>query len=81
MNNDMKLIRCGDHKLAPWSIVCVHLLDGSSMDWNAVPQEEEAEMDDYFCNACMEGDDIPLEEMRAICIHCVRNIQKQGGAA
>lgn len=33
------LIQCGDHKWAPWSIVCRHLIDGMK-EWNRVETDE-----------------------------------------
>jgi hypothetical protein len=72
-----KLIQCADHKWAPWSIVCGHLLQGKAKDWNAVPQEGSGEaMNDWLCSKCLKRlPDVPVEDLHAICIHCVRKLQ------
>jgi hypothetical protein len=33
------LIRCGDGGLAPWCVVCRHLLEGTASEWVPVPAE------------------------------------------
>ena len=74
------LIQCADHKWAPWSLVCVHLVKGST-DWNAVPNDDSPEVDfDWFCSECRcKLPDVDVDDMRAICIHCVRELQVKAG--
>jgi hypothetical protein len=71
-----KLIQCGDHKLAPWSVVCIHLLNGSSEDWQRLPGED-GNQDDWLCPVCAAkgAEHVPVEELKAVCIHCVREMQ------
>ena len=78
------LIQCADHKWAPWSIICTHLMDGSSRVW--LPLESSLpEVDhDWMCPVCIEGhdeeasaDDSDTQHLHAICIHCVRSLRKR----
>jgi hypothetical protein len=72
-----KLIRCGDHKLAPWCIVCVHLESGASNEWRPIPQGPESDTEnDWLCPECLAlFPNIPEQNMRALCIHCVRKLR------
>lgn len=80
MNNKL-LIECGDHSYAPWSIVCVHLIDGTSREWKLIEVDDGREVDgDWVCPDCHEkhmagNDDINF--LRPICMHCVRTIRKK----
>jgi hypothetical protein len=38
------LIRCANDGLAPWSIVCVHLLNGLSHEWLPVPVDDGSDV-------------------------------------
>lgn len=78
------LIQCGDHMWAPWSLVCSHLLDGSSRVWlpldNPLPEVDY----DWMCPECLSrhdeeasADDYDITDLRAICIHCVREVRKR----
>lgn len=72
-----KLIRCGDHKYAPWSVVCVHLATGASDQWRRIPGED-GNQDDWLCPGCEARglDNLKVESLKAICIHCVRQMQQ-----
>lgn len=74
-----ELIRCGDHSLAPWCVVCRHLLDGSADRWCAVPSAEPSSevLYDWLCDECFRtgADVVPVEDLRCVCIHCVRAMQ------
>lgn len=73
------LIRCGDHKLAPWSIVCIHLINGTSQEWTPVQQPNDSGEFDWVCPDCDAKMDegivsmVPL--LRPVCIHCVRKLR------
>jgi len=74
-----KLILCGDHQYAPWSVVCIHLATGACHDWQRFPGEE-GNQDDWLCPACAAKgfDKLPLANLKAICVHCVRELQGEG---
>jgi hypothetical protein len=84
-NANGKLIQCGDHSWAPWSIVCIHLMTGLSRKW--IPKESDSEMFDWFCPACWKRLEAELglrdtgavttTNMRSVCIHCVRFLRER----
>jgi hypothetical protein len=39
------LIQCGDHKWAPWSCVCVHLLADPRLEWVTLEAEPGEQSD------------------------------------
>jgi len=71
-----KLIQCGDHKWAPWCVVCVHLVEGTSQQWERLAGSD-GDQDDWVCPECLATgvENLPIEELKAICIHCVRDMQ------
>lgn len=82
------LIDCGNHNSygkSPWSVVCVHLIEGTSREW--IPIESIIpEVDfDWICPKCLELCDDEdglnpgnnLENLRPVCIHCVRTMRKE----
>jgi hypothetical protein len=78
------LILCGDHKLAPWSVVCVHLVEGTSKDWVPVHIEPQDRShpdveNDWLCRECACLGEPPVQNLKAICIHCVRELQARAG--
>lgn len=82
------VIRCGDHQLAPYHIVCVHVVDGpaAAEDWVAVTLAEDdlREVEaDYLCRACnqaMAGGTKPnLDLLRLVCMHCMNGRKKEVG--
>ena len=91
MSTAPTLIQCGDHKWAPYVIVCVHLLSGQSREWEPLPigEDDNREIDsDWLCPECgkvhdeihEEGRSYTDEEMnnlRPICIHCCRKLRKR----
>lgn len=71
------LIECGDHQFAPWSIVCKHLADGECPDWLAIDSTNPEVDYDWVCPTCIETfPDPKVEDLRAVCIHCVRKLRK-----
>jgi hypothetical protein len=77
-----KLIQCGDHGWAPWSLVCVHLVDGAKArkrlrfvlsDANPIHPEGNR---DALCLTCFENGvfNKPAEELfdlvLPICLEC-----------
>jgi hypothetical protein len=79
MNQSNNLIQCADHKWAPWSVVCVHLINGET-DWNPVPNEMPEVDYDWLCTDCRsKHPDLELDDLKAICIHCVRELQARAG--
>lgn len=74
-----KLIKC-KHGWRPWSIVCVHLLNASSMEWIPLPQND-SEDNDWLCPACLANwekitKEHRLDDIRAICVDCVGEIRR-----
>lgn len=71
-----KLVLCGDHKMAPSCIVCVHLANGTATSWGRIPAEP-GEQDDWICADCGKlYPNIPVESLMCVCIHCVRKMQE-----
>lgn len=77
-----KLIQCGDHQWAPWSIVCKHLVSGESADWCPVAAEEDGEVEhDWLCPSCLANHpNHDVDDLKAICIHCVRILRGKAHA-
>lgn len=80
-NTNPKLIQCGDHKLAPLAVTCIHVCDGTATDVLPIPQEEGNEIEnDWLCVACFEKFAIKrqgtVEDLRVVCIHCLRGLLK-----
>ena len=73
-----KLIRCSDHKYAPWCVVCVHIMDGTTKECVRVPMSP-GEQDDWLCPSCFRKgpDALELDDLRAVCIHCARALVKE----
>lgn len=74
------LIRCGGHGFAPWHIVCVHLVEGTSKDWVAIPlrPDDGREVDsDWLCPDCADEYDagINIDKLKPVCMHCVRKLR------
>ncbi len=77
-----QLIQCGDHKFAPWSVVCIHLIEGTSKEWTPVQVEGGTEVEnDWMCPDCVSkmeaGDTDMVPLLRPICIHCVRKLRRK----
>lgn len=74
------LIECGDHKYAPWCVVCIHLINGTAQECVRVPMSQvgDGQQDDWLCPRCVEKgpDGIQLDEIRCVCIHCARELVK-----
>ena len=77
---ERKLIRCGDHSLAPWAITCVHICEGTADDALAIPQPEGSEVEfDWLCRKCYEDQAAGAggDDLRVVCIHCLRELLKR----
>lgn len=81
------LIKCGDHKWAPWAIICIHLLERPEATvWLPLENKDNREVDfDYICPACADrrdrlgGFDKMIDFLRPICIHCLRWLRHRAG--
>lgn len=74
---EKRLIRCGDHSLAPWAIVCVHILDGTADDVVPIPQADGSEVEfDWLCPQCYAdlAAENGVDDLRYVCIHCLRGL-------
>jgi len=76
-----QLIECGDHKMSPFCIICVHLIEGSPRKAFALPASEASpEVDhDWVCEKCVatmgkRGAKAVLDDLRPVCIHCARKV-------
>jgi len=78
MHEYENLIKCEDGKYAPWCVVCVHLLEGTSHRWIRIPMQD-GRPDDWLCPACFAKgpDGLGVDDLAALCIHCVRKRQRQ----
>ena len=73
------LIQCADHQWAPWSVVCIHLCQGTSRQWEGLDSNNPEVDHDWLCPACMKehmADQDNLDHLRPVCIHCVRKLRK-----
>lgn len=77
------LIQCSDHTWAPWSIICIHLITGSSREWQPLDSTNPEIDHDWLCPQCMKTHQhetennlkVDITPLRAICIHCVRSLR------
>lgn len=77
------LIKCSDHKLAPWSIVCTHLINGQSREWKHLDSNNPEVDHDWLCPDCMtqyinenrQNLKTDITHLRPVCIHCVRKLR------
>lgn len=77
-----ELIQCSDDGWSPWSIVCNHLVYGTSSSWIPVPSRSLSTEYDWLCPEClalMEAGKAGsnLNNLAAICIHCVRRLRRE----
>jgi len=75
------LIQCGDHKWAPWSVVCKCLADNADRkDWNPLHSKIPGATYDWACDDCVQTLDKPdLDKLAAVCIHCVKRLRRRAG--
>jgi len=81
------LIRCGDHQMAPWHMVCIHINRGlvSADQWVLIPlsPDDTREVEgDYLCRDCartMQNAKPDLELLNAVCMHCMNDIKRTHG--
>jgi len=79
------LIQCGEGGLAPWSVVCRHLLNGTARKWVPVPAEPGRETEhDWLCPACYRRHylggstvDEVVCDLAAVCVHCVNELRAE----
>src|SRR5262245_52474406 len=74
------LVECGDHGKAPGSLVCIHLVDGTSHDWYGVPTGDavtDGELD-WLCGDCIriEPAQQNMDHFVVTCLHCVHELQE-----
>ena len=81
MNEDNKLVQCGDHGYAPWGIVCIHIVEGTAKEIVPIPRDKESEVEnDWLCLECAERHFGPnaqagdIDDLRCVCIHCLREL-------
>jgi DNA-directed RNA polymerase subunit RPC12/RpoP len=69
-----RLIQCSDGGHAPWCLVCTHVFEGTADSVVRIINEGPGQ-DDYICTDCAATlDDIGVEDLRAVCIHCARRL-------
>lgn len=76
-----RLIQCGNHSWAPWSAVCIHLMDGSANTAVGLHSNNEEVLYDWICSDCFEKfsvgdktDEFLMDNLRAVCMHCTRKL-------
>lgn len=71
-----RLIECGDHKYAPWCLVCIHILNGMTQECVRVPTTEDGQQDDWLCPDCFQRgpDGLGFDDVHCVCIHCARKL-------
>ena len=73
----MPLIQCGDDGFAPAVILCVHLANGISNEWCAVPSGDPEVDYDWLCPDCFkQKDTISVDDIRAVCMHCATRLRQ-----
>jgi hypothetical protein len=71
------MIRCGDHKRAPATLVCIHLAKGLSRRWHAVMVDGSEIPERWVCPECEPHPwDLQLADWELWCMHCIRRVQK-----
>lgn len=76
----MSLIECGDGRYAPAVMVCVHLLEGESEEWCAVPSGDLEVEHDWLCSECYgRFESLGVDEMQLVCMHCANEMREQAG--
>lgn len=77
MAEDIRYIKCHHGEKMPWSIVCVHLMEGTSKEWTPIPSGFAPEVEhDWVCPKCEENMDKPnLDDLKPICICCVEHLR------
>jgi hypothetical protein len=83
MEENIRLIQCGDHSFAPWSIMCVHVMEHTAEKAVAVDKDDPLDENEYdwICPDCYkecflrdEDDEVPLDNLRAVCMHCAKGV-------
>ncbi len=83
MQTAPKLIQCGDHSWAPYSIICVHLMTGESHEWIKLDSDHPEVEYDFVCPSCDEwhADEQLTEDqlnlLKVVCIHCIRQLRQR----
>jgi hypothetical protein len=78
VNDDPKQVRCREHGLAPWGIVCFHLVTGVCRTWVPAPPESGAGSEnDWFCPDCAAKATLADESLRLFCVHCIRALRRK----
>ena len=68
------LVKCRDHKWAPWCIVCVHVANRLVKKCIAC-ENDDGRQTDYLCRACADRLPEPsVDDLMCVCIHCARTI-------
>lgn len=73
------LIECHNGKFAPYSFLCVHLVDKPDQNWIAMEVQDGREVEnDFLCEECAgnfeKGDELS-DTLVPICINCVRKLK------
>lgn len=78
---DPRYIKCGDHEMRRWAIVCIHLCEGTSREWISLhnSSEEDAPLD-WLCPKCFAQrerieEEVDITNLRPVCVMCVQRIR------
>jgi len=72
-DDDTLHVRWNVHGLAPWGLVCYHLVTGTSREWLPGLESEN----DWQCPECAAQPEPPEDNVRLVCVRCIRSLQRQ----
>lgn len=72
----MTLVECGDHKLAPSNVICIHLFNGTSTEWCPISSGDPQTVNDWLCPDCIQNlETLSVHDLRTVCMHCCRDMK------
>lgn len=83
---DINLIQCGDDGWRPWSIVCNHLIDGTSRKWVPIESNNPYVEYDWVCPECdkfMDSEEYRkdttaiVDRVQCVCVLCTQRLRAQ----
>jgi hypothetical protein len=77
MKDDLKQVTCGEHGLAPWGLVCFHLVIGESREWRSAPHGSGGCENDWFCPQCAAKSEPADQSLELLCVHCIWELRRK----
>jgi hypothetical protein len=77
--NDPKQVMCQEHGLAPWGIVCFHLVTGESRKWRPAPHGSGPGCEnDWLCPECASKSELAdHHSLNLLCVQCIRALRQK----